>query len=373
MYRSRIVWSIVILCAFLFAATLSYAVPYDWTLYYTHKNANGAGDNNKFSIRGLATSEDGSNTLYYGHIKYAYDGVLPAGSQNIVRMDLSGNVINYIAASQPKALATDDRGYVFAGAGANVNVYPNNLSALSATIGISGATAIEGLTVVHQSGNYYLYTSDRNSGKIARYNVNNVNSPTLDTSWGIAGMLTLPQTDERGIMAPDSSGNIWVADKGNNVVYKIAFDGLSYASTSVSKALDVVAYGDWVFISRQDANNSSIVQLNASDMSVYQTLTSSMINTAYPSHYGFGGIDIINGYLYVADEDAYRSDHTGIDDPSGFDPSNYGPETHYFDRIFKIELPPLPSEEVPEPATLALIIPAFATILTFRRKSKMQK
>jgi hypothetical protein len=339
---------VAVLCSFVFTVTLAEALPYDWAMPYEHVNQHGGGY--KFSIRGLAASQDGSNSLYYGHIQNAYDGILPSETLNIVRISPTGTLLNSISvAAQPKALATDDRGYVYAGAGGNVNVYPGDLSALSTSIAISGATAIEGVTVSKIGSDYFLYATNRSTGKVARYNVNDINNPLLDTSWAASGFYTLPTTDLRGVVTTDADGNIWVADRGANLVYKIAADGLSYISTTVNGPLDIAIRCNYAYVSTQRGNSSTVEQLLVSDLSLNQSLVDPMVNTGYANHYGLGGITILNGFLYVADEDAWR-----IDGPTG-----YGdPLTAYGDRIYSIELPPCGN--IPEPASLALIIPALA-------------
>ena len=109
--------------------TIAYAVPYDWNVVEEHVNQNGGGY--KFSIRGLATAKDGGGDIYYGHIQKAYDDVLPDATLNIVRMDTAGNMLGYVTVvNQPKALETDDRGYVYATSGYGIDVYSNDLASL---------------------------------------------------------------------------------------------------------------------------------------------------------------------------------------------------------------------------------------------------
>jgi hypothetical protein len=135
-----------LICAFagvLLAANLAAAVPYDWAMFYEHVNQNGGGY--KFSIRGLAAAQDDSNTFYYGHIQDAYDGVLPDGTLNIVHMNLSGSILHSITVTeQPKTLATDSRGYVYAGGVGQVTVYPSDLASPTTTITIASGRHQQG-------------------------------------------------------------------------------------------------------------------------------------------------------------------------------------------------------------------------------------
>lgn len=343
-----------VLVAFLLAAEVASALPYDWAMSYEHVNQHGGGY--KFSLRGLAAAQDG--TLYYGHIQNAYDGVLPGGTLNIVHCTPSGSIINYITVSaQPKALAADDRGYVYAGAGGSVNVYPGNLASLTKSIAVSGATAIEGLTIDKEGANYFLYASNRSTGKVARYDITDIDNPVLDTLWAAGGIYTLPTTDLRGV-AVDHDGNIWVADKANDLVYKIAADGLSYTSAIVDNPMDIAICPIYAYITCQEGNQSTVEQLLMSDMSFQQSLYNPMVNTGYANHYGFGGVDIIGGKLYLTDEDSWRIDGlTGYGDPL----------TSYGDRIFSIDIP---SCAVPEPGTIAMILvglgAGFARFFSFR-------
>jgi len=355
--RISIRWCLLAVLGFLLVANVASALPYDWAMPYQHVNQHGGGY--KFSIRSLAASQDGSDTLYYGHIQNAYDGILPDGTLNIVNIDPStGAVLHYITVTaQPKALATDDRGYVYAGAGGTVNVYPGNLSSLTASISVSGATAIEGVTVTQIGSDYFLYASNRGTGKVARYNIDNINSPVLDTTWATNGIYTLPTTDLRGVVTADADGNLWVSDKTADRVYRIAADGLSHIYTTVDNPKDIAICGDYAYVSTEKGDLSTVEQLFVSDMSLNQTLYDSMVNTGYgASHYGFGGITILNGKVYVTDEDSLR-----IDGPSG-----YGdPTTHYLDRIYSIDIPC-----IPEPASIIAMLSGLSGLALMRRLRK---
>ena len=350
---------ICVIAGVLLAANLAAAVPYDWAMFYEHVNQNGGGY--KFSIRGLAAAQDGSNTFYYGHIQNAYDGVLPDGTLNIVHMNLSGSILHSITVTeQPKTLATDGRGYVYAGGVGQVTVYPSDLASPTTTITIAsaGTNKVEGVTV-ENGGSYYLYATSRSNGNIARYDITDIFNPVLDTAWATSGVYTLPTTDLRGT-AVDPNGDIWVADKGADTVYKIAADGLSHSSTTVDDPMDIVLCPIYAYVSSQDGNTSTVEQLLISDMSLQQSLYDSIVDSGYENHYGFGGLDIIGDKLYVADEDSWR-----IDGPGG-----YGdPETSYGDRIFTIDIPACGSP-IPEPTTVLMILGGLAGFagIVYRRR-----
>jgi hypothetical protein len=309
------------------------AALWDWSVYYTHTQT--GQPNNWASIRGLALANDGSDTLYWGHTSPARadsSAGLTDNTLNVVRMNSTSDVIlSHIVSLQPKTLATDDRGFVYTITGGfdktnTVYVYDAGLTGevthFLAGDSISTKYALEGLEVLKSGSSYYLYTANRSTGMVHKVDVTDIMTPGAPVLF-----CDLPSTNARGLTL-DSTGAVWVADYSGKV-YKIAADGLTYASVTVPSATgDVCIYGDLAFVSTY----STVEVLNVADMSLVMSLTN-----PYGTQYGLGGLDMSadGQLLYVANGNAY-STIIGT-----------GPNYIWTDRILTIQ--------TPEPATICLL------------------
>jgi hypothetical protein len=321
------------------------AALWDWSVYYTHTQT--GPPNNWASIRGIALAKDGSD-LYWGHTSPARadsSAGLTNDTLNIVRLDrTSTNVLSHIVSSQPKALATDDRGFVYTITGGfdqknTVYVYDAGLVGLVnpgflAGDSINTKYAIEGLEVLKSGSAYSLYTANRSTGMVYKVDVTDIMNPGTPVLF-----CDLPSTNARGLTL-DSTGAVWVADYSGKV-YKIAADGLTYASVTVpSSTGDVSIYGDLAYVSTY----STVEVLNVADMSLVRSLTN-----PYGTEYGLGGLDMSadGQILYVANGNAYS---TIIGE---------GPNYTWTDRILTIQ--------TPEPATIGLLGLGALSLLKKRR------
>ena len=161
----------------------------------------------KYQMRGMAISQDG---------KYAFGGYLnPNGSSAIEMSEIAtGKVVagfQYIQpenskSSYPKGLATDDRGYLYAGLAWNPNNTRADLAVLTydnskitqvgyanvITTDANTKTGINGITVEKVNGSYYAYVVvNYDVDYLVRLNVDDPTKPFIDTSFGNNGMLDL--------------------------------------------------------------------------------------------------------------------------------------------------------------------------------------
>jgi len=353
---------IPVMCAavLLLATSAAQANSWDWSVYYTHTQT--GQPNNWASIRGLALAKDGSD-LYWGHTSPARadsSAGLTDNTLNIVRLDrTSTNVLSHVVSNQPKALATDDRGFVYTITGGfnqknTVYVYDAGLTGLVnpgflAGDSINTKYAIEGLEVLKSGNSYYLYTANRSTGMVYKVDVTDIMNPGAPVLF-----YDLPATNARGLTL-DSTGAVWVADYSGKV-YKIAPDGLTYASVTVpSETGDVSIYGDFAYVSTY----STVEVLNVADMSLVRSLTNPLPPYPYGTTYGLGGLDMSadGQLLYVANGNAY-STIIGT-----------GPNYTWTDRILTIEIPG--AAPIPEPLTLLAVGSGLAGLAGYIRRRKL--
>lgn len=235
----------------------------------------------KYQMRGMAISQDG---------KYAFGGYLnPNGSSAIEMSEIAtGKVVagvQYIQpenskSSYPKGLATDNRGYLYAGLAWN----PNNTRADLATytfadgkltqVGYANVittdantkTGINGITVEQVGGTYYAYVVvNYDVDYLVRLNVTDPTNPVIDTSFGNNGMVDLKpepfNAKDALYLDVDTDGTIYLACNTNTekCVLIISSDG----STLLNKIVHDTAYGvalwkDYVFITTQNTGKVGI-------------------------------------------------------------------------------------------------------------------
>jgi hypothetical protein len=331
---------IVVLGLVLVMAGTAGAGTWDWQTLYEHHQIVTDGNPwpDVFSIRGLALAQDGTASVYFSHIQPASDGVtspdMTDGYYGIGRLNVSGSLTGWVSTGtavdddQAKSLATDDRGYVYAGMGAGgaVRVFDANLSLLG-TVTVANTTQIGGVAVKKSGSQYSLYVSDRNTGLVSCIDITNIASPTP------VGTYTLAGTDLRGV-AVDSAGAVWVADKKDGKVYKINSALNGDTSVDVPHAMDVALLGGFAYVSEQNGADSAIELLNTSDMTLADTLSSSLYGD---SGYGLAGIDVSPaGTMFVASEDDFP---------------NYDAQD-FRDRIYDVVAG---QSQTPEPCTMLLL------------------
>lgn len=304
------------------------------------------------SLRGIALSPDGSAE---------YLGFIQSGAGRSIREYSSGvlagtnpTITNSTSTSsfQPKGVATDDRGYVYAtdnnSAGANsekFSIFSSDLlttesTTTTATVG-PPAYSLGGIEVQKVGGNYYAYVAtNKGAATIERWNVNNPAAPVLDSGWAGSGVLNLKTTQGSNAfvnglcVAPDgtiyATGGVLSTDRGDKV-FKISADGTSISSANVTQAMDVALYGGDLYVAEYNSSASAIGVLSASDLSSITTLTTGFAHAGAPGNDdGYSGITVnSSGQLYVSDQ-------------------IYGSTGGTQDRV-------LVSSPVPEPMSLGLV------------------
>jgi hypothetical protein len=322
------------------------------------------------SLRGLALSDDDSS-IYTGFIQGTSSSAVRKLSSGIIAgtiapgdPDIQGEAT--IASSrQPKGVATDDRGNVYATLSLNTNstsqqfrIYNSTLTSVVSTT-VAGSVAgsqFGGMAVQKLGSDYYLYLG-RNGGQglIERWNVTNPAVPVLDTTWASSGILNLktfnsnqwPNAFVNGLdIASDgtiyAAGGILGTGRGDSV-FRISPDGSSISRVDVATPMDVVRYGNELYVSQYLGALSTVAVLSESNLNQVNTLTTGFVHgPAGGTDSGYAGIDVAaDGRLYLVDQ---------IYDIQG---------STLFDRV-------LVSSPVPEPAMAGAM--ALGSLLLVRRR-----
>jgi hypothetical protein len=263
---------------------------------------------------------------------------------------------------QPKAIATDDRGNVYVGNRISGGL-TGKITTFSSTLGSPTSTTTDvafeqfgGLATAHFGGHYYLYAtreatpgtpptshSGNVGAQIRRYIVDNPNSPTLDTTFGTAGVYTIPGTTSapngstaetlRGIDVA-SNGTIYTTNRDTGTVYRISADLSSVTTASIPAAMDVTLFSGYAFVTSYNGSNSLIRVLAMGNLAFQQDITVADIGFSRGNQQGYGGIDIdpSTGRIWLGDE-------------------NYNVSGTTADRL----LVSSPLAAVPEPTTLLVM------------------
>ena len=296
------------------------------------------------SLRGLELSSD--NAFVYGSwiqptgasggVPYRavvqYDAVTGA---ELNRRTLNIGSPTTTNGNQVKALATDDRGYVWVGTGQPAGAPTPFVQSFTASLGTesgpyatSGNATVDGkliggLAVRHVGPTYYLYVA-REGGPseayIQRININNPLNPVLDTSFGTGGYFNVSSLQgfstagfARGIEV-GVDGTIYLATVDNTGagpssgrVYRIASDLSSATSAAVSGAFDISLAGSELYVSRYSPlNTAGVTVLNEADLSLVTnapTGTATFPRTNANNDNGYSDIDVASdGRIFVADQ-----------------------------------------------------------------------
>lgn len=255
----------------------------------------------------------GTNPQYTGGTTGTFQGWRPTGSGN-----------------QPKGVATDNRGFVYATTNNSTTaVLIYNSSLASNVASIVGNATPSGIAIHQVDSTYYAYIS-RNNGAIERWNVTDPSAPTFDNTWGVNGYANL-----RSVWADayvqglevDRDGTVYAAggslptaaqtgvNRHGDTVFKIPADGrvrnsvlepieVFATKTSVSGAMDVAIFLNKVYVTKYLGNSSAIAVLNKTDLSsAGADLTTGFARTNSDTDNGYSGIDVsYDGRLYVADQ-----------------------------------------------------------------------
>ncbi len=275
------------------------------------------------SIRGIALSPDGSSE-YVGWIQgtgsastvlreYPSSSLVPVPGTNppvTASVNLAGN--------QPKGVAVDDRGFVLTtynnSAGATsqqFRIYDSALATLEATITthtVGSATPFKyqlgGIATADLGGTHYAYVAtNKGAATIERWNIENINAPTIDTSWASSGILNLQTTQGSSAflngldVEPDgtiyATGGVLGTGRGDSV-FKINADGSAITKTAVDQAMDVAMYQGDLYVAQYKANLSAVAVLDASSLASLGTLNPGFTMSSTDDT-GFDGITVDSG------------------------------------------------------------------------------
>lgn len=262
-------------------------------------------------MRSLALSQDGSNSVYVGYIQ-------TSGTRDVHRHDWNPaytllnqrNDLATYGTQQPKAIATDDRGNVFIG-NRNSGTNTSNISAHSSALVFSnsvgvGSPVLGGMTVVKSGASYYAYASFEGLGLVQRYNVTNPAAITIDATFGVAGSFNIPggTANLRGIEV-DSAGNIFVASRDDNKIYKVSADLSTTTSVALTRAMDVAMFGGNIYATSYTGTTSKISVFDSNLTFIEDISISTLDGNPYSrgASEGWSGIDIgADGRIWLVDQ-----------------------------------------------------------------------
>jgi hypothetical protein len=282
------------------------------------------------SLRGLALSPSGSQ-IYGGFIQGA------SSTSQVLQISTSTGLPTAATGSlnaQPKGVAVDDRGYVYAtlnnSAGATTQkfeIYANGslttpdyvitTQATAAKAQLAGAAVWDDVA----DGKDYLYLSfNKGAAVIERYDVTNPAAAFLDTTWAASGVFNLAgalgnsNAYLNGItVAADgtiyAAGGVLSTSRGDSVfeISSGASPTVLAQNNSVPGAMDVALYHGTVYATEYgNTNPQTVAELAGSNLSSVGNLNFSGVPliTNSSTDSGFSGIDInpSNGLLYVANQ-----------------------------------------------------------------------
>lgn len=257
----------------------------------------------KYQMRGMAISQDG---------KYAFGGYLnPNGSSSIEMFDIAtGKTLagfQYIQpdnskSSYPKGLATDDRGYLYAGLAYNPNNTRADLAVFTyddskiTQVGYGNVimtdantkTGINGITVENVNGTYYAYVVvNYDVDYLVRLNVNDPTNPVVDTSFGNNGMIDLKQApfsvNDALYLDVDTDGTIYLSctTATEKKIISITSDGSLIINQAIQDtAYGVAIWGEYLFVTTQ--NTGKVCIYYKSTLAPFAELEVTADNTILP-------------------------------------------------------------------------------------------
>ena len=257
----------------------------------------------KYQMRGMAISQDG---------KYAFGGYLnPNGSSAIEMFDIAtGKTVagfQYIQSensksSYPKGLATDDRGYLYAGLAYNPNNTRADLAVFTyddskiTQVGYGNVimtdantkTGINGIAVENVNGTYYAYVVvNYDVDYLVRLNVNDPTNPVVDTSFGNNGMIDLKQApfsvNDALYLDVDTDGTIYLSctTATEKKIISITSDGSLIINQAIQDtAYGVAIWGEYLFVTTQ--NTGKVCIYYKSTLAPFAELEVTADNTILP-------------------------------------------------------------------------------------------
>ena len=347
--------------------------------------------------RGMAISPDG-RYLYLGYnnsIVFGNNGLPITDRQGEVRrVDLTvtgptmfdDQYVSRVTGNRGKALAVDDVGRVYMAETNRIDVYSADLSTKLFTI--NGLTGAEGIALNREGGTLMLYNSDRALGTLSKRIISesgvNINSANLDTSFDGDGNLSLaPGSASLRNVEIDGSGNIWVAGRNNQTLYRVSPNGTVVDSAFIINPFDIGFNGSQVFVTHQNQRVVSIFDISQFESNTIPLFTSGLAppwaalgidnngneETGDPGL--LSGIVVLPGVgFYLGNENGQTENQHSLygvtDSYSGFDGGIFYQDVNFDDNepILFAALP------VPEPAAIFLALTALAGFAGYARSQR---
>jgi DNA-binding beta-propeller fold protein YncE len=337
-----------LLCAtFAAAAACCQAAPLTWTTAYNQTSSL------RNQLRAVEVADQpGNNSVYAGFIQTT------GGNRDVLRFDTDNpyTLLGNRGASndQPKAIATDSRGYVYVGnrysGGANAFIasYGPNFEAPLDSLDVA-ANQFGGLATAEFGGKVYLYASRETGNQILRYDATDPTNLVIDPTFGAGGVYTLGVGNGvlRGLEVAND-GTIFVTNRDNGALYRISADLLTVTAAAANRAMDVALYGGKAYVTNYAGTNSAISVFDQNTLALLETITITTLDAAPYSrgnNEGWSGIDIgPDGRIWLGDQ-SYLTGSGGV----------------VYDRL-------LVSSPIPEPSTWILATLGLATLLVIRRR-----
>ena len=256
--------------------------------------------------------------------KYYYGGLLNGGTPTVYQFDAATGdpICTYVFdpaeddGAYIKALAADDRGYVYMGVANKANngaVYfaicsQDGLKQIKwVKIEIEGKVGVNGATVRELGGKYYLYfITNYDSDRLYCYDVTDVNNPKVNASFGSdGGYLDLTSAfgmKDANNIAVDEMGYIYacattgVGSKGDTL-FRISADGAGVThQASVSECFGVAIVGQgYLATCTYEGADSKVHILNQHNLTPVTVVS-------YDNATNFCQLGMIGNRLYMADQ-----------------------------------------------------------------------
>ncbi len=268
-----------------------------------------------YYMRGFACSKDG---------KSLYGGMVHGEKRGIYRFNAKEGYYDGLVYNDPengliKGIATDDRGYIYAGItkgdspldAVSFACLNEDLEELSYyTYNLEGKVGINGVTI-HKTGKKYLLYLITNYGPnyILCFDVTDPEDPRIYKEFGDNGKVDIKAllqsaAAEANYMEIDKDGTVYLtantnmSGKKGDSVYKISPDFskiLEY--TELNEAYGICLKGNYVYVSTYAGANSSVNVFEKQDMSFITEIGN------IPGAANYTGVVITGGKIYISDQE----------------------------------------------------------------------
>jgi hypothetical protein len=357
--------------------------------------------------RGMAISPDG-RYLYLGYnasIQRDDGGLNPVDRQGEVRViDLTKTGTdkfdtqmgtNRVLGNRGKAIAVDDVGRVYmvdkvtTGSNASrIDVYSADLSTQLFTITApSTSMTWEGLAVTREAGGLMLYVSDRTLGTLSKVQLTesgaDISAANPVVGFGTLGTKALAGASSLRNVEVDGSGNIWVASRDSDLLFRVSADGTVVQTAAINDPFDIGFNGTQVFVTHQNQKNISVFDIANFNSNNIAANTTSLVppwaalsisptgNTEAGLQGLLSGIVVIPGVgFYVGNEHGQTAGQKSIYGVTDAFSGN-GFQDNFFDDnepVFSALLP----QAVPEPAAYVLALTGLVVFGGYARRQRQQ-